>query len=149
MDLATTKSGQARDGAPVTVQLPSGAYVHGHISAVGKVATAATSSANGGSSSSSSSGATIKVTVKLGSHGSSLDQAPVTVRFQQSRVKNALAIPVTALLARAGGTYAVELVDGSSRRLVTVTPGLYTSGFVQITGAGLRPGLRVTNAAVQ
>lgn len=149
MNLVTTKAALARDGAPVTVQLPSGSYVHGRIASVGRVATAATSSSNGTSSSSSASGATIKVTIRLGSHGSSLDQAPVTVRFQQSRVKNALAIPVTALLARAGGTYAVELVDGSSRRLVTVTPGLYTSGFVQITGAGLRPGLRVTNAAVQ
>ena len=111
VDLATTKSGQARDGAPVTVQLPSGSYVHGRISAVGKVATAATSTATGGSSSSSSSGATIKVTIRLSSHGSSLDQAPVTVRFEQSRVKNALAIPVTALLARAGGTFAVEVVE--------------------------------------
>jgi multidrug efflux pump subunit AcrA (membrane-fusion protein) len=147
VDLATTKSSLARLGARVGVELPSGRTVHGRITDVGKVATSASSSTG---SSTSSSKATIKVTISLFTSGTALDQAPVTVTFEERRAKGVLAIPVTALLAQPGGKFAVEVVqDGGGRRLVPVAPGSYTSGYVEITGDGLEPGLRVTNAAVQ
>lgn len=148
VELETTKSELARVGAKVSIDLPSGKLVHGRIIDVAKVATAPADSGSD-SSSSSSSTATIEVTIGLGSQDTVLDQAPVTVRFEESRVKDALAIPVTALLARPGGRFAVEVVDGPDRRVVPVTPGVYTSGYVEIEGAGLRPGMRVTNAAIQ
>jgi hypothetical protein len=149
--LATTKSALATAGQQVTVTLPSGSNVHGRISSVGKVATApASDTASGSGSSSSSTPATIKVTIRLSAARTGLDQAPVTVRFEQSRRKQVLAIPVTALLAQPGGTSGVQLVQADgTRRTVAVKTGLYTSGYVEITGAGLQPGQRVTNAAVQ
>lgn len=140
--LATTKSTLARIGARVSVELPSGRRIRGRIVGVSKVATAAQSSSSGSS-------ATVTVTIRLSARGAVLDRAPVTVRFEQNRLRNVLTIPVTALLARPGGSFAVEVVDGSARRLVAVTPGLYTSGYVEISGAGLRSGLRVTNAAIR
>jgi multidrug efflux pump subunit AcrA (membrane-fusion protein) len=68
----------------------------------------------------------------------------VTVTITTSRVRNALAVPVAALVARPGG-YAVEVVSGSRHRLVPVTPGLFddTAGMVQVTGPGLSAGQRV------
>jgi Putative peptidoglycan binding domain len=147
--LDTTKSTLARNGARVTVVLPSGEQVGGHISSVGKVATA-TPSKDASAASSSSSTATIDVHIRLSAVGTALDQAPVTVRFEQSHRKNVLAIPVTALLARPGGKFAVQLVGARGTfRIVAVQPGVYAGGYVEIAGAGLVPGQRVTNAALQ
>jgi hypothetical protein len=155
VDLDTTKSSIARTGARVTVQLPSEAFVHGTITSVGRVATSSSSSSSdsgnaggGGNTGSSGSDATIRVTIKLFGSSGSLDQAPVTVRFEQSRVRDALSVPVTALIAQPGGGFAVEVVSGASRHLVRVTPGVYTSGLVQIEGAGLEPGMRVTTSSL-
>lgn len=61
-------------------------------------------------------------------------------------VAGVLVVPVTALLARGGGGYAVEVVraDGP-HRLLPVTVGLFddADGLVQITGAGLKAGQSV------
>ena len=140
--LPTTKSALAKRGRRVTVTLPSGDDVHGRIRSVGKVATVP-SGEDGGDP-------TITVTIRLFTSRTGLDQAPVTVRFEQSRRKDVLAIPVTALLARPGGAFAVQVVQADgTRRTVPVRPGVYTSGYVEISGAGVRAGQRVTNAAVQ
>lgn len=139
--LDTTKSTMAKEGARVTVVLPSGEKVGGRISSVGKVATALPSEES--SAGSSSQEATIEVKIRLSSGKTALDQAPVTVRFEQSRREDVLAIPVTALVAQPGGRFAVQLVQASGTlRVVTVRPGLYTSGYVEIAGAGLRLGRR-------
>jgi peptidoglycan hydrolase-like protein with peptidoglycan-binding domain len=147
--LDTTRSTMAKKGARVGVVLPSGQRVRGRISSVGKVATAPPSEEPSAGSSSGTT-ATIEVKIRLSSRRTALDQAPVTVRFEQSRRKDVLAIPVTALVAQPGGRFAVQLAEpGGRSRVVTVTPGLYASGYVEIAGAGLRPGQRVTNAEVR
>ncbi len=147
VDLDTAKSSIARTGARVTVELPSGKAVHGHIASVGRVASPTSSSSSGGGGGSSAA-ATVPVRIRL-SGGGGLDQAPVTVRFEQSRARNVLAVPVTALIARPGGRFAVDVVEaGGGQRMVEVTTGLFTSGYVEIDGPGLRPGMRVSNAAL-
>ena len=59
------------------------------------------------------------------------------VQITAAAVKNALIVPIEALLARPGGGYAVETVktDGI-HRLVAVTLGTFddAAGIVQITG---------------
>ena len=151
--LDTTKSALARRGLRVSVELPSGRDARGRISSVGKVATPKAGSgdpSSGSSSSTASTEATIEVKIRLVSATEGLDRAPVSVRFEKARRKDVLAIPVTALLARPGGRFAVQRVEAAGeRRIVTVKPGLYAGGYVEITGAGLRPGQRVTNAAVR
>ena len=57
-----------------------------------------------------------------------------------------LTIPATALIATAGGGYAVEaLVSASNDRRVTVpvTPGMFAGGYVQVEGASVREGMTV------
>jgi multidrug efflux pump subunit AcrA (membrane-fusion protein) len=71
------------------------------------------------------------------------DQAPVDVTIITSTVANALVVPVDALLANAGGSYAVEVVNADGiHRLVLVTLGLFddADGLVQVTGTGLTAG---------
>jgi peptidoglycan hydrolase-like protein with peptidoglycan-binding domain len=133
VDLEADRQELARAGDDVTVELPDGNSVRGRISEVGKVAS---------QPSSQDAEPTIEVTIALRGRGSGLDQAPVDVGFAVERRTDVLAVPVTALLARGGG-FAVETADG---RLVAVEPGLYAEDYVEVSGSGLREGMRVVIA---
>ena len=86
-----------------------------------------------------SGASSIDVTVTLPArHVPSLDQAPVSVSVASERRRDAVVVPVIALIGRDGGGYAVQLADGS---LVKVTPGLFADGYVEVEG--VRPGQRV------
>jgi multidrug efflux pump subunit AcrA (membrane-fusion protein) len=132
-------------GDAVTITLPDGSTTPGTVSSVGTVA--AVSTGGGASPSGSGSSATIAVTVTLtdASAAGSLDQAPVTVYITTETVRNALVVPVGALLAQSLGRYVVEVTGpDNTRRLVPVTPGIFddNSGLVQVTG-NLAPGEQV------
>jgi peptidoglycan hydrolase-like protein with peptidoglycan-binding domain len=145
IDLDAADQRSAKVGARAPVELPDGTTVRGRVSHVGRVATA--SAAQDGSD---SGDPTITVTVHLTSDRGlgHLDAAPVSVRLARSRRHHVLAVPVTALVATKGGGYAVEVVDaGLGRHLVSVTPGLFAGGYVELTPlrrGSLRAGMRVT-----
>jgi peptidoglycan hydrolase-like protein with peptidoglycan-binding domain len=126
----------ARTGDKVTVEMPEGDTATGRITDVGTVATKA----------SQDSDPTIEVQVDLrgkAAHGTRLDQAPVSVGFSVDERKGVLAVPVKALVARQGGGYAVETPAG---QFVAVEPGLYADDYVEVSGDGLREGMRVVTA---
>jgi len=75
--------------------------------------------------------------------GAGLDQAPVEVHVTDASVKNVLVVPITALVALAGGGYGLYLLDGGARRLIGVTPGLFSDTQVEVRGDGLREGSKV------
>ncbi len=143
-------------GDDVTVTLPDGATTTpGTVSSVSSVASAGSgsSSGNGGAAPGASAGSapgsgsgqdTVPMTVRL-THPPSghLDQAPVTVNIVSARASDVLAVPISALVALAGGGYAVEVVHGQARHLVAVQLGLFAQTLVQVSGAGLAAGLRV------
>jgi Putative peptidoglycan binding domain len=155
VNLDATKQSEAVVGQPVSVQLPSGVTVGGRITAVSSVAQSTSSSASSSSaasgsgtgSGSSAPSATIPVTIDVtGPHRlAGLDQAAVSVNFEQQVQRNVLSVPVSALLATAGGGYAIQEVP-APHRLIPVTPGLFAAGFVQISGAQIVPGLQVTDS---
>ncbi len=155
VDLDASKQGEAKVGESVTVQLPDGETVNGTVTAVSPVAqTATANSGNGtgpgngnGDGNGGSSGSTIPVTITLrGRHtGAGLDQATVSVDFAAPLAGNALSVPVTALVATGGGNYAVQTA-AAPHTLIPVSTGVFATGFVEISGAGIYPGLRVTDS---
>ena len=74
-----------------------------------------------------------------------LDRAPVQVAITTKGVENALSVPVTAIVGKAGGGFAVEVVRAGGRReLVAVKLCLLDTagGRVEVEG-DLREGDRV------
>jgi hypothetical protein len=137
--LDASQQSEVKAGDTVSITLPDGTRTPGVVSSVGTVATTSGSGGNPAT--------TIPVQVTLSDRGTAgtLDQAPVTVNITTASVRNVLAVPVGALLARSPGGYVVEVAGpGNTRRYVPVRPGIFddTSGLVQVTGA-LAPGQRV------
>jgi peptidoglycan hydrolase-like protein with peptidoglycan-binding domain len=143
--LDASQQSDLRVGDPVTITLPDNSTTPGRVSYVGTVATASSSSDQGGGGSSTP---TIEVDVTPTNPAATghLDQAPVNVSITTGSVRNALVVPVNALLTLASGGYAVEVAGaGGIHHLVGVQLGLFddADGFVQITGTNLTPGTRV------
>jgi HlyD family secretion protein len=149
-------------GNKVSITLPNNQTTPGVVSSVATVATCPSSSGPGGSSSgaatsgadSCSSGGSgsgtptiaVDVTFSDPAAAGKWDQAPVQVGITTDSVRGALTVPVAALLAQAGGGYAVEVVGAGERHhLVPVSLGLFddAEGLVQVTGSGLGAGQRV------
>lgn len=136
---------EVRAGDRVTVTLPDSRTTPGVVTSVGKVAT---TPSNDQSAAGGSSGPTIEVDIRLRDARSAgtLDQAPVNVSITESSVRNVLAVPVEALIALAGGGYAVEEVEPNGRhQLVAVRLGLFddSTGLIQVSGSSLSAGQRV------
>ena len=150
-------------GNTVTITLPDNQTTPGVVSSVGAVAICPSSSSTGsnGSTSSATLGTdtcssansgnatptiTVDVTPSDPAATGTWDQAPVQVGITTASVPNALAVPVTALLAQPGGGYSVEVVDtAGTDHLVAVSLGLFddAQGLVQVTGSGLAAGQKV------
>ncbi len=150
-------------GDKVMITLPNNQATPGVVSSVGAVASCPASSGSGGSNSSSAAPGTD--TCSSGGSGSSAaptitmdvapsdpaatgkwDQAPVQVGITTASVRGALVVPVTALLARSSGGYAVEVAGAGARNhLVPVSLGLFddADGLVQVSGSGLSAGQHV------
>jgi peptidoglycan hydrolase-like protein with peptidoglycan-binding domain len=142
VQLDVAQQSEVKVGDRVSVILPDDRTTPGVVSAIGKVAT---TPANDQQGSGGPSSPTITVTVRLlyPSAVGNLDQAPVEVSIAEQSTRDALAVPVNALIALAGSGYAVEEVEANNtHRLVPVTPGLFddAQGLVQVAGSGLAVG---------
>lgn len=125
----------------VTVTLPGGDTVPGTVTGLSTVAAAPSENDAGRGSPLPSVAAT--VTLARQAAGAAFDQAPVEVHVVAGSVAGVLAVPITALVALAGGGYGVYLLDGGARQLVGVTAGLFADTLVEVSGAGLREGATV------
>ena len=130
VDLDASQRGEVKQGDRARITLPGLEVVNGRVARLGRVAESAGKDPGA---------ATIPASVRLAdpTKASGLDRAPVQVDIRTSGVRSALSVPVTALVGRSGGGFAVEVVrDGGRRELVAVTLGLFdgTDGRVQVEG---------------
>ncbi|MEV6632632.1 peptidoglycan-binding domain-containing protein [Actinoplanes sp. NPDC051470] len=125
----------------VTVTLPGGDTLPGRVTELSTVASAPNDNEPGRGDQLPSVAAT--VTLGRQAAGAALDQAPVEVHVTTGSADGVLAVPITALVALAGGGYGVYLLDAPARRLIGVTPGLFSDTLVEVTGDGLAEGMTV------
>jgi peptidoglycan hydrolase-like protein with peptidoglycan-binding domain len=142
VDLDVADRDLAKKGRAVTIDLPGGKTIKGHIASVGTVAESSNSD-QGGSDQPSSDDATIEVVVTIdeGQSAGGLDQAPVTVNMESSRTKDVLSVPVAALLAISDDAYAVQVIqpDGATKT-IPVEIGTFADGRVEVEGDGISEG---------
>lgn len=128
----------AKKGGAVTVTLPDGKTVEGRIAGSQTVVVP-----GDGQGQEEETKLEVTVTIPASESVAALDDATLDVAFTASQRENVLTVPVAALLALAEGGYGVQVVEGGSTRIVAVETGLFASGRVEVTGAGLTEGTTV------
>jgi hypothetical protein len=152
-DVPVSQEYLVKAGDPVTVTLPDGVTATpGTVTSVASVASAssrdngaAPGQSPGAGSGSGSGQDTVQITVRLTRPDAAghLDQAPVSVNIVSAQAHDVLAVPISALVALAGGGYAVEVSGVGTVHLIAVQTGLFSQTLVQVSGAGLTVGTRV------
>jgi hypothetical protein len=140
--LNTSEQGEIKAGDKVSVTLPRGTVTRGVVTSIGTVAS--TSATTGATT------VTVLVALKHPAVARHLSSAPVTVSITTGAVRNALVVPVTALLAQPGNGYSVEVAAAGRHHLVPVSVGMIdnATGLVQITSSRLTVGQRVVVPAL-
>lgn len=152
--LSASEQSSVKVGDRVSIALPNGQTTPGVINSVGTVAKAPANNegggagrGGGGSEGDEEGGATVEVDVKPSEPRAigHLDESPVEVSITTASVADALCVPVDALLALAGGGYALEVEEGAAHHLEAVKTGMFddAEGLVQVSGSGVRAGQRV------
>jgi multidrug efflux pump subunit AcrA (membrane-fusion protein) len=140
--LDASQQGNVKPGDRAQITLPGNTAATGKVDRLGRVAQGSAGQDN------NAVGATIPAYISLDDpeQAGGLDRAPVQVEITTKGVESALSVPVTAIVGKAGGGFAVEVVRvGGRRELVAVKLGLFDTagGRVQVIQGDLRQGDRV------
>ncbi|GAA2433997.1 peptidoglycan-binding protein [Streptomyces mauvecolor] len=135
--LKVSDAALAKAGGKVQVELPDGTSTSGTVSSIGGTATAGDDP--------NDKTPRIAVTVTFDDPGNvkGIDKSPATVKLTGETRRNVLSVPVGALLALDDGSFGVQVVADGTAREVKVKLGMFAQGRVEISGDGLRSGLRV------
>jgi hypothetical protein len=133
LSLDPSQQGEMKAGDRAQITLPGNKSVTGRVDRLGRVAEIPAGQNTGAGA------ATIPAYLSLDhpEQARGLDKAPAQVEITTRRVENVLNVPVTAIVGRSGGGFAVEVVrDDGRRELVAVKLGLFDTagGRVQVDG---------------
>jgi multidrug efflux pump subunit AcrA (membrane-fusion protein) len=139
--LDPSQQGEVKTGDPAQIILPGNTSVTGKVDRLRRVAQVPDGQ------NSTAGAATIPAYISLDhpAKARGLDKAPVQVEITTKGVENALNVPVTAIVGKSGGGFAVEVVRADGRReLVAVKLGLFDTAGGRVQAEGdLRVGDRV------
>jgi multidrug efflux pump subunit AcrA (membrane-fusion protein) len=131
--LEPAQQGEVEVGDRARITLPGNTSVPGKVDRLGKVAQVPA----GPDADPAAATVPAYLTLDDPAKARGLDRAPVQVDITTAGVEDVLSVPVTALVGRSGGGFAVEVVrDDGRRELVAVQVGLFDSaaGRVQVEG---------------
>ncbi|MET9670283.1 peptidoglycan-binding protein [Streptomyces sp. NPDC006475] len=136
-DLEVSRADEIASGDAVTVELPDDRKVKGKVASVGRTAEVDEQSQD--------KTPKVKITVELDQPDrvGGIDKAPVTVTLSGERRKDVLSVPVESLLALENGGFGVRVVENGKARDLPVTLGIFADGRVEVSGEGLREGMKV------
>ena len=129
VNLDPSQQGLLEKGDPAEITLPGTTPVRGKVDRVGRVAQIPEGQHT----------AILPAYISLDDPATArgLDRAPVSVDITTAGVDDVLSVPVTALVGRSGGGFAVEVVRANGQReLLAVTVGLFddSAGRVEVEG---------------
>ncbi|MFK0297389.1 peptidoglycan-binding protein [Streptomyces sp. NPDC090442] len=133
----------AEPGTRVEITLPGGDKVKGKVASVDRSASSDDDKGQGGGGQEDSAKVTARVTFADPSQVKGIDQAPVTVDLKGETHENVLTVPVNALLALPAGGFGIQIVEDGKARETPVKLGLFGQGRVEVSGSGLKEGMKV------
>jgi peptidoglycan hydrolase-like protein with peptidoglycan-binding domain len=131
VELDTNKQRLAKVGEKVELSIPGGKPTTGTIQSVTKTT---------GNGMDQKAKLVLTISVDDAAAAEGVDSATVSTVFTVGKKQNVLAVPIGALLALSEGGYGVETED---RKIIKVTVGLFAKGQVEVSGDGLREGMKV------
>ncbi|PVC90714.1 peptidoglycan-binding protein [Streptomyces sp. CS090A] len=138
-ELEQTDGALTARGTKVEVTLPSGRTVRGKVAGTVRPE-------EDGSEGAAQEGITVEVVLDGGARAVSGEdaRAAASVTFVSEARKGVLAVPVEAVVALRGesGGYGLQIVRGTSSTMVRVETGMTADGQIEVSGAGLREGMR-------
>ncbi|MEU9185796.1 peptidoglycan-binding protein [Streptomyces sp. NPDC048484] len=137
LQVKVSQAALVKQGRKVRIDTPEGS------STSGTVASIAASAQTGDDPNDKTPRIGVTVAFDDPSKISGLDKSSATVRLTGETRKNVLSVPVSALLAMTDGSFGVQVVENGRTRQTPVTLGMFAQGRVEISGKGLRDGMKV------
>ncbi|MFH8491093.1 peptidoglycan-binding protein [Streptomyces longisporoflavus] len=148
VDLDAQYEDLVKNGTKAQVELPDGTSVEATVTEVGSPSNAAdeqSGDSGSGDSGDSDKASTLPVELKVKDQKGlgNYQAASVDVTLKSESRKDVLAVPVSALVAKDGGGYALEVVKSSAPNGVEYVPvklGMFADSMVEVSGAGISEG---------
>jgi peptidoglycan hydrolase-like protein with peptidoglycan-binding domain len=137
LQVKVTQAALATSGTKVRVELPDGTSTTGTVASVGQVAR------TGEDPNDRTPKIGVTVTFDDPSKVRAIDKAPATVKLTGETREDVLSVPVSALLALTDGRFGVQVVEDGRTREIPVRLGMFAQGRVEVSGEGLRAGMKV------